>query len=59
MYIISFQLIYYFIFSRIMAKIDEEMLTYYCNEDLFILEFRHSEESEDLLDIILAELPEH
>lgn len=42
-----------------MAKIDEEMLTYYCNEDLFILEFRHSEESEDLLDIILAELPEH
>lgn len=43
----------------IMAKIDEEMLTYYCNEDLFLLEVRHSEESEDLLDIILVELPEH
>ncbi|XP_014274417.1 protein grainyhead isoform X1 [Halyomorpha halys] len=43
----------------ILAKIDEEMLTYYCNEDLFLLEVRHSEESEDLLDIILVELPEH
>ncbi|CAB0000974.1 unnamed protein product [Nesidiocoris tenuis] len=42
----------------ILAKIDEEMLTYYCNEDLFLLEVRHSEESEDLLDIILVELPE-
>ncbi|KAF6215956.1 hypothetical protein GE061_000293 [Apolygus lucorum] len=42
----------------ILAKIDEEMLTYYCNEDLFMLEVRHSEESEDLLDIILVELPE-
>ncbi|KAL1129844.1 hypothetical protein AAG570_012788 [Ranatra chinensis] len=43
----------------IMAKIDEEMLTYYCNEDVFLLEVRHSEESEDLFDIILVELPEH
>jgi len=43
----------------IIAKIDEEMLAYYCNEDLFLLEVRHSEESEDLFDIILVELPEH
>ncbi|XP_014243535.1 protein grainyhead isoform X1 [Cimex lectularius] len=40
----------------IMAKIDEEMLTYYCNEDVFLLEVRHSEESEDLLDVVLVEL---
>lgn len=35
------------------------MLKYYCNEDMFILEVRHSEESEDFYDIILVELMDH
>lgn len=43
----------------IIAKIDDEMLKYYCNEDVFLLEVRHSDESEDLLDIILVELMDH
>lgn len=46
-------------FNRIIAKIDDEMLKYYCNEDMFLLEVRHSDESEDLLDILLVELMDH
>lgn len=44
---------------RIIAKIDDEMLKYYCNEDMFLLEVRHSDETEDLLDILLVELMDH
>lgn len=44
---------------RIIAKIDDDMLKYYCNEDMFLLEVRHSDESEDLLDILLVELMDH
>ncbi|XP_075215514.1 grainy head isoform X2 [Lycorma delicatula] len=43
----------------IIAKIDDDMLKYYCNEDMFLLEVRHSDESEDLLDITLVELMDH
>ncbi|XP_046662344.1 protein grainyhead isoform X3 [Homalodisca vitripennis] len=43
----------------IIAKIDDEMLKYYCNEDMFLLEVRQSDESEDLLDILLVELMDH
>lgn len=39
---------------RITAKIDDEMLAYYCNEDIFLLEVRQIEE--DLFDITLTEL---
>lgn len=39
---------------RITAKIDDEMLKYYCNEDIFLLEVRHSKD--DMLDIFLIEL---
>ncbi|XP_054277620.1 protein grainyhead isoform X2 [Macrosteles quadrilineatus] len=46
----------------IMAKIDDEMLKYYCNEDIFLLEVAHSrsdEGEEGLLDIVLVELMDH
>lgn len=33
------------------------MLSYYCNEDIFLLEVRQLEE--DLFDITLTELPDH
>lgn len=39
---------------RITAKIDDDMLSYYCNEDIFLLEVRQLEE--DLFDITLTEL---
>jgi len=42
---------------RITAKIDDDMLSYYCNEDIFLLEVRQLEE--DLFDITLTELPDH
>lgn len=45
-----------FSFIRITAKIDDDMLSYYCNEDIFLLEVRQLEE--DLFDITLAELPD-
>lgn len=43
---------------RITAKIDDEMLAYYCNEDLFLLEVRPAGASEDerLYDITFVEL---
>lgn len=48
----------FFEFSlRITAKIDDDMLSYYCNEDIFLLEVRQLEE--DLFDITLTELPDH
>lgn len=42
---------------RITAKIDDDMIAYYCNEDLFLLEVRQFEE--DVYDITLTELPNH
>ncbi|KAI5640558.1 CP2 transcription factor domain-containing protein [Phthorimaea operculella] len=43
----------------ITAKIDDEMLAYYCNEDLFLLEVRPAGASDDepLYDITFVELP--
>ncbi|XP_070496372.1 protein grainyhead isoform X4 [Chironomus tepperi] len=41
----------------ITAKIDDDMISYYCNEDLFLLEVRQIEE--DLFDITFTELPNH
>lgn len=38
----------------ITAKIDDDMIKYYCNEDVFLLEVTHSKD--DLLDIHLIEL---
>lgn len=46
-----------FFLIRITAKIDDDMLSYYCNEDIFLLEVRQLEE--DLFDITLTELPDH
>ncbi|CAG4964918.1 unnamed protein product [Colias eurytheme] len=45
--------------TLITAKIDDEMLAYYCNEDLFLLEVRPAGSSEDepLYDITFVELP--
>lgn len=43
-----------FLFFRNTAKIDDDMLSYYCNEDIFLLEVRQIEE--DLFDITLTEL---
>ncbi|XP_050422473.1 protein grainyhead-like isoform X5 [Adelges cooleyi] len=43
----------------ITAKIDNDMLKYYCNEDSFLLEVRHAEENENMLDIILIEFLDH
>lgn len=42
------------LFCRIIAKIDDEMLSYYCNEDIFLLEVRQVEE--DLYNITFTEL---
>ncbi|XP_055688655.1 protein grainyhead isoform X10 [Lutzomyia longipalpis] len=39
----------------ITAKIDDDMLSYYCNEDIFLLEVRQLEE--DVFDITFTELP--
>ncbi|XP_052757327.1 protein grainyhead isoform X2 [Galleria mellonella] len=43
----------------ITARIDDEMLAYYCNEDLFLLEVRPASANEDepLYDITFVELP--
>lgn len=40
---------------RIIAKIDDEMLSYYCNEDIFLLEVRQVEE-DHLYNITFTEL---
>lgn len=45
------------LFRRITARIDDDMIRHYCNEDIFILEVRQYEE--DLYDITLTELPTH
>lgn len=44
---------------RITAKIDDDMLAYYCNEDLFLLEVHPAGATEDerLYDITFVELP--
>ncbi|KAI8127550.1 Protein grainyhead [Lucilia cuprina] len=41
----------------ITAKIDDDMISYYCNEDIFLLEVQQLEE--ELYDITLTELPNH
>nr|CAH7726301.1 unnamed protein product [Callosobruchus chinensis] len=41
----------------IIAKIDDDMVAYYCNEDLFLLELKQVDE--DLLDITFVELSDH
>jgi len=35
------------------------MLKYYCNEDSFVFDVRHSEENENMIDIILIEFMDH
>lgn len=50
---------FYYLLCRIMAKIDNDMLKYYCNEDMFLLEVRHAEENENMLDIVLIEFMDH
>ncbi|GLH11960.1 Protein grainyhead [Gryllus bimaculatus] len=42
----------------ITAKIDNDMLKYYCNEDLFLLEIKQGD-SDDSYDITLVELMDH
>lgn len=49
----------YLLTNKITAKIDNDMLKYYCNEDSFLLEVRHAEENENMLDIILIEFMDH
>lgn len=56
---ITFILIDFYCVLRITAKIDNDMLKYYCNEDSFLLEVRHAEDNENMLDIILIEFIEH
>jgi len=46
-----------FIF-RIIAKIDDDMLKYYCNEDLFLLEIKQVE-GDDAFEVTLIELMDH
>ncbi|XP_050313253.1 protein grainyhead isoform X3 [Anthonomus grandis grandis] len=41
----------------IIAKIDDDMVAYYCNEDLFLLEFKESDD--ELYDITFVELMKH
>lgn len=41
----------------ITAKIDDDMVAYYCNEDLFLLELKAVDE--DLFDITFVELMDH
>ncbi|KAJ8986292.1 hypothetical protein NQ317_010003 [Molorchus minor] len=43
--------------SAIIAKIDDDMVAYYCNEDLFLLELKQLDE--DLFDITFVELMDH
>lgn len=42
----------------ITARIDDDMIRHYCNEDIFIIEVRQYD-SDDLYDITLTELPSH
>lgn len=41
----------------ITAKIDDDMVAYYCNEDLFLLELKAVDE--DLYDVTFVELMDH
>ncbi|XP_055323114.1 protein grainyhead isoform X2 [Sitodiplosis mosellana] len=45
----------------ITAKIDDDMLSYYCNEDIFLLEVRQlaTAEEDPIYDITLTELSDH
>uniref|UniRef100_A0A182FCI7 GRHL1/CP2 C-terminal domain-containing protein n=1 Tax=Anopheles albimanus TaxID=7167 RepID=A0A182FCI7_ANOAL len=43
--------------EMITARIDDDMIRHYCNEDIFILEVQRYED--DLYDITLTELPTH
>lgn len=43
---------------RIIAKIDDDMLKYYCNEDLFLLEIKQVE-GDDAFEVTLIELMDH
>jgi len=43
---------------RIIAKIDDDMLKYYCNEDLFLLEIKQVE-GDDVFEVTLIELMDH
>lgn len=48
----------FFLFTfRIIAKIDDDMVAYYCNEDLFLLELKSVDE--DLFNITFVELMDH
>ncbi|KAG8225911.1 hypothetical protein J437_LFUL005947 [Ladona fulva] len=40
----------------ILAKIDDDMLKYYCNEDSFLLDIKPAADGEDAFDITLTEL---
>lgn len=50
-------LIYCFLF-RIIAKIDDDMLKYYCNEDLFLLEIKQID-GHECFEVTLEELSDH
>ncbi|PNF40628.1 hypothetical protein B7P43_G05900 [Cryptotermes secundus] len=43
---------------RIIAKIDDDMLKYYCNEDLFLLDIKQVE-GDDAFEVTLIELMDH
>lgn len=38
---------------------DDDMLKYYCNEDSFLLSLRHSDDSDNMLDIVLIDNSDH
>lgn len=43
---------------RIIARIDDDMLKYYCNEDLFLLDIKQVE-GDDVFEVTLIELMDH
>lgn len=43
---------------RIIARIDDDMLKYYCNEDLFLLDIKQVE-GDDAFEVTLIELMDH
>lgn len=42
---------------HIIAKIDDDMVAYYCNEDFFLMDLKAVDE--DIFDITLVELMNH
>lgn len=46
-----------FSFCSIIAKIDDDMVAYYCNEDLFLLEVKAVDD--DIYDLTFVELMDH